>query len=76
MLTALTGPAVLGFIDNFVRADGNVGGIRAPSFLGIIHRLSRYRIRFAHTAKYKNKLHAAAIHTNQIAILPNLGTFP
>jgi hypothetical protein len=30
----------------------------------------------AHKAKYKTKPHATAIHTNQIAILPNLGTFP
>jgi hypothetical protein len=35
---------------------------------------ARYRIKFAHTAKYKTKPHTIAINTNQIAILPNLGT--
>jgi hypothetical protein len=30
--------------------------------------------KFARTAKYKTKLHATAINTNQIAIFANLGT--
>jgi hypothetical protein len=38
--------------------------------------LVRYWIKFVHTAKYKTKLHAIAINTNQIAIFPNLGTCP
>jgi hypothetical protein len=45
------------------------------SFLGLLFIASaRYRIKFAHTAKYKTKPHATAIRTNQIAIFPNLGT--
>jgi hypothetical protein len=35
-----------------------------------------YWIKFVHTAKYKIKPHTTAINTNQIAILPNLGTCP
>jgi chitinase len=38
--------------------------------------LVRYWINFAHTAKYKTKVHATAANTNQIAIFPNLGTSP
>ena len=33
--------------------------------------LLRYRIKFAHTARYKSKPHPAAINTNNIAIFPN-----
>ena len=34
--------------------------------------LLRYRIKFAHTARYKSKPHPAAINTNNIAIFPQL----
>src|SRR5262245_5070386 len=52
------------------RRDGDT-----KSFLGMLFIASaRYRIKFAHTAKYKTKPHAIAINTNQIAIFPNLGT--
>jgi len=33
-----------------------------------------YWIKFAHTAQYKTAAQTIAINTNQIAILPNLGT--
>jgi hypothetical protein len=58
--------------EDFIRRDGDT-----KSFLGMLFIASaRYRIKFAHTAKYKTKPHAIAINTNQIAILPNLGTCP
>jgi hypothetical protein len=47
------------------------------SSLGMLFMASaRYRIKFAHTAKYKSKPHPIAINASQIAILPNLGTYP
>jgi hypothetical protein len=47
------------------------------SSLGMLFMASaRYRIKFALTAKYKSKPHAIAINASQIAILPNLGTYP
>jgi hypothetical protein len=65
-------------LDHFVgagdrrRRDGDT-----KSFLGMLFIASaRYRIKFAHTAKYKTKPHAITINTSQIAILPNLGTSP
>jgi hypothetical protein len=68
---------VLGFIENFVGA-GKQGGRDKDTGSSACYPSPRprYRIKFAHTAKYKSKPHATAIHTNQIAILPNLGTFP
>ena len=46
------------------------------SFLGMLFIASaRYRIKFAHTAKYKIKPNAVTANTNQSAIFPNLGTF-
>ena len=63
-------------ITSSARAIG-VGGWRYQSFLGMLFIASaRYRIKFAHTAKYKTKAHAIAINTSQIAILANLGTCP
>ena len=48
------------------------GGIAVfPAFAS-----ARYWINFVITAKYKPKLHAAAINTNQITIFPNRGTCP
>jgi hypothetical protein len=50
-------------------------GMVTESLLGMLFIASvRYRIKFAHTAKYKTKPNAITINTNQIAILPNLGT--
>jgi hypothetical protein len=54
------------------RRDGDT-----KSFLGMLFIASaRYRIKFAHTARYKTKPHVIAINVSQIAILPNLGTCP
>src|SRR5262249_40530576 len=45
--------------------------------LGMLFMASaHYRIKSAHTAKYKSKPHAIAINVSQIATLPNLGTCP
>jgi hypothetical protein len=63
-------------ITSSARATASTGW-STKSFLGMLFIASaRYRIKFAHTAKYKTKPHAIAINTSQIAILPNLGTCP
>jgi hypothetical protein len=64
---------IAALFDRLVARTSNVGEIVMP---GAIPRLSLYRIKFVHTAKYKIKPQAIAINTNQIAIFPNLGTPP
>ena len=58
-------------ITSSARASSRGGIAVFPAFAS-----ARYWINFVITAKYKPKLHAAAINTNQIAIFPNRGTCP
>ena len=57
-------------ITSLARAN-NVGRIFIPE---LFIASATYWIKFAHTAQYKTAAQAIAINTNQIAILPNLGT--